>query len=92
MLTDVAVCARPGYTPSASIISPQDLTICKKPDGSDFLLGQGTFGAVSASQIWQFSAPPATSHAACMRRVLATGQGHAVSKDTHLHACFHQGV
>lgn len=36
-----------GYTPSASVIAPQDLTICKKPDGSDFLLGQGTFGAVS---------------------------------------------
>lgn len=36
-----------GYTPAASIIAPQDLTICKKKDGSDFLLGQGTFGAVS---------------------------------------------
>ena len=35
-----------GYTPAASVIAPQDLTICKKPDGSDFLLGQGTFGAV----------------------------------------------
>ena len=28
------------------MIAPQDLTICKKSDGSDFLLGQGTFGAV----------------------------------------------
>ena len=36
-----------GYTPAASVIAPQDLTICKKKDGSDFLLGQGTFGAVS---------------------------------------------
>ncbi|BDA40607.1 probable serine/threonine-protein kinase CTR1 at N-terminal half [Coccomyxa sp. Obi] len=36
----------PGYTPAASIIAPQDLTICKKKDGSDWLLGQGTFGAV----------------------------------------------
>ena len=35
-----------GYTPAASVIAPQDLTICKKKDGSDFLLGQGTFGAV----------------------------------------------
>ena len=31
------------------MIAPQDLTICKKSDGSDFLLGQGTFGAVSLS-------------------------------------------
>ena len=38
---------RAGYTPAASVIAPQDLTICKKSDGSDFLLGQGTFGAVS---------------------------------------------
>jgi len=36
-----------GYTPAASVIAPQDLAICKKSDGSDFLLGQGTFGAVS---------------------------------------------
>ncbi len=35
-----------GYTPAASVIAPQDLTICKKSDGTDFLLGQGTFGAV----------------------------------------------
>ena len=43
-----------GYTPAASVISPQDLTICKKKDGSDFLLGQGTFGAVSHRPIlWE---------------------------------------
>ncbi len=30
------------------MIAPQDLTICKKSDGSDFLLGQGTFGAVDS--------------------------------------------
>jgi hypothetical protein len=36
-----------GYTPAASVIAQQDLTICKKEDGSDWLLGQGTFGAVS---------------------------------------------
>ena len=50
-----------GYTPSASVISPQDLAICKKPDGSDFLLGQGTFGAVRSHHL------TISAQASCLR-------------------------